>query len=91
MTRSRFYRKKYARELVGIAEHDLQAGKVLADASLRRRESVLFFAQQAVEKSLKAVLCVLEKPLPLTNDLELIIDRLEQCGLQVPHAEDVAE
>lgn len=91
MTKDRLYQKEYARELLAVALEDLEAGKVLAAAGLSRKENILFFAQQAVEKALKAVLCWQEKPVPLTHTLELIIDRVAQCGLSVPYGEELAD
>jgi len=43
-----------------------------------------FHAQQAVEKSIKAVLAAREEPFPFTHDLEGLIERYASAGIEVP-------
>jgi len=43
-----------------------------------------FHAQQAVEKSIKAVLASREQGFPLTHDLEGLLERCGQVGVEVP-------
>lgn len=47
-------------------------------------EQVCFHAQQAVEKSLKAVLLFRRIEFPFTHDLEELIETLEQAGVKLP-------
>jgi len=76
MTKEQKFKKEYAFELLKIAEGDLETTEVLLSASIGRKENVCFNAQQAIEKSLKAVLCYLELPVPFTHNLDILIDRL---------------
>ena len=47
-----------------------------------------FHAQQAAEKSLKAVIATRGLPVPRTHDLDLLAERLEDDGAQLPVARD---
>lgn len=76
--RERVFKKIYARELVGIAEGDLESAKALIDANRGRPENICYHAEQCVEKSLKAILVHLEKPVPVTHDLGIITERVNQ-------------
>jgi len=78
---TKLFKKEYALELFRIAENDLETGKVLATATKVRRETVLFNLEQAVEKSLKAVLCHYEKPIPFTHDIYAILLLFDQNNL----------
>jgi HEPN domain-containing protein len=73
----KLFKKEYAKELFKIAENDLVTAKVLSKSSEVRGETILFHIEQAVEKSLKAMLCYSNKPVPLTHDLYAIIQRFE--------------
>lgn len=76
--RERIFKKVYARELVGIAEGDLESAKALADINRGRPENICYHAEQCVEKSLKALLVHFEKPVPITHDLGIITERINQ-------------
>lgn len=76
--RERVFKKIYARELVGIADGDLESAKALIDANRGRPENICYHAEQCVEKSLKALLVHLEKPVPVTRDLGIITERVNQ-------------
>jgi len=76
MTKERLFKKEYAKELVSVAKSDLKAAQILAKSDLKRQELVLFHVQQAIEKSLKAILCWQGKPVPMVHSLSIIIDRL---------------
>ena len=43
-----------------------------------------FHAQQAVEKSIKAVLAANDHPFPFTHDLEGLIERCHDVGVELP-------
>ncbi len=71
----RIFKKEYAPELLRIAESDLESAQILFQAKRGRFENVLFHAAQAVEKSLKAVLCAQGKPVPLTHQLYTVVSQ----------------
>lgn len=48
-------------------------------------EQICFHAQQAVEKSLKAVLLFRRIDFPFTHDLEELIETFEHAGVELPH------
>jgi HEPN domain-containing protein len=73
----KIFKKEYAQELLRIAENDLLSGIALSKVQTIRKETVLFHFEQAVEKALKAVLCHLGKPLPLTHDIYAIVQRFD--------------
>ena len=77
----RLFKAEYAHELLDIAHSDLLTAKALTNVIGIRRENILFHVEQAIEKALKAVLCYKLLPIPLTHDLNLIIDRLARVGL----------
>lgn len=70
------FKKEYAFKLLGIAENDFYVGEFLTTAPKCRPEVILFQAQQAVEKSIKAVLVFREQQVPLTHSLEDLIAEL---------------
>lgn len=47
-------------------------------------EQICFHAQQAVEKTLKAVLLHEKVDFPFTHDLEVLLDTLHGAGMEVP-------
>ena len=54
-------------------------------ANPRIADSVIgLHAQQAIEKSLKAVMAVRELKVPRTHDLDLLAERIEADGVQLP-------
>jgi HEPN domain-containing protein len=77
----RIFKPEYAEELLGIAHSDLVTAKALINAKGVRPENTLFHVEQAIEKALKAVLCSKSLPIPLTHDLNLLIDRLAPIAL----------
>ena len=70
------FSKAYAGEMIRIARGDLSSAEVLLKAKAGRAENVCYLAHQAIEKSLKAVLCHLELAVPLVHDLGALIARL---------------
>lgn len=66
---------------MAIAESDLATAIYLSQSESIRKETTLFNVEQAVEKAIKAVLCHLEKPVPLTHDLYAVIQALPQNNL----------
>ena len=72
------FKKESAFKQMRIAENDLYAAEVLLTAPKCRPELILYQVQQAIEKSLKAVLIFEEKAVPLTHSLELLISELSE-------------
>ena len=65
------------------ARSDLKLAK-LGIAQDVLREQICFHAQQAVEKSLKAVLLHFKVDFPFTHDLEELLDTLKIAGISIP-------
>ena len=65
------------------AESDLEAVRVLADA--RQADDVIgFHAQQAIEKSLKAVLASRQATFPPSHDLAALAGLVTNLGIDLP-------
>ncbi len=47
-------------------------------------EDLCFDAQQAVEKSLKALLVRLDKPFPKTHSIGMLLKLVEETGVEIP-------
>ena len=47
-------------------------------------EDLCFDAQQAVEKSLKALLVRLDKPFPKTHSIGMLLKLIEETGIEIP-------
>ena len=47
-------------------------------------EDLCFDAQQAVEKSLKALLVRLDKPFPKTHSIGMLLKLIEETGVEIP-------
>lgn len=67
------YRPEYAVELLEIARGDLESADALASTGRGRPENVAYLAHQAVEKSLKAVVCAHGRAIMHTHDLEALL------------------
>jgi HEPN domain-containing protein len=70
---------QYAPELIRIAEGDLGSARLLLEQFgmfKSRAENIFFLAQQSMEKSLKAVLCLHGVPVPLVHELGTLIAKL---------------
>jgi HEPN domain-containing protein len=73
-----------ALRFLDLAKADAQAFRVLAASTQVRPAITLFHAQQAVEKSLKAVLFVKGLEFRRTHDLFELADRLRATGVDLP-------
>lgn len=74
----------------GLAERDLEKARRLAEDP-PYPEGVCFYAQQAVEKALKACCCALGvERIPRTHDLVELAELIEESGGEAPTA-DVLE
>lgn len=85
----RKFKKAYGKELISLAEQDLDAAKWLSRSTEVRPEITLFHVGQTIEKSMKAVLCHFEIPVPLTHDLLAVLQTLPSD--QRPPDKDVLE
>ncbi len=74
----RLFEKKYAGDLIRIAEGDFKSARFLAAASPKdiRIENAFYLCQQSLEKSLKAVLVANEIAVPLVHDLGSLLSRI---------------
>jgi HEPN domain-containing protein len=84
MVRDKIFKREFATELFSIAENDLQAAKTLDADPAVRKETAMLMIQQAIEKSLKSLLCFREISIPQTHDLNLIIDRIQSAQIALP-------
>ncbi|MBK5219958.1 MAG: HEPN domain-containing protein [Thermoleophilia bacterium] len=78
-----------AKQMLGLAREDLAAANALRDAEGVSASKTGFSAQQAVEKSLKAVLATQDDEFPFTHNLTLLMQLCEDVGHPVPP--DLAE
>jgi len=69
--------------LLDKARADLEAARALASDERQADHIVGFHAQQAVEKSAKAVLAIRSIEMPRTHDLAYLLALLEDGGLEV--------
>jgi HEPN domain-containing protein len=72
--------REVAELLLEKARGDLAAAQLLAADERQADHVVGFHAQQAVEKSIKAVLAIREVEIPLTHDLAFLISLAEDGG-----------
>jgi HEPN domain-containing protein len=84
MNKPRRFKKDYALELQRVAWDDYQTAVILQDAKLARKENILFHVQQAIEKSLKALICWRGLAVPLVHDMNEIVHALPNFE-SVPH------
>ncbi len=72
---------KCARMLLEASERDIEALRGMGDASTFADEIFGFHVEQAAEKLLKAWLALLGETYPLTHDLELLFNLLQERGV----------
>ena len=82
---------KQARVLVQAAKRDLSALRGMDDADVFADQVFGFHAQQAAEKLLKAWLALLGEVYPLTHDLEVLLNRLQEREVSVDHLRPLVE
>jgi HEPN domain-containing protein len=90
MTKSRVFKKSYAEQLMRIAQGDLEAATILAKGNTTRKENIFFHAGQAIEKAIKCVLCHRGEAVPLTHDLNILIERIP-VERQLPYADQLED
>ncbi len=67
---------------VRLAMEDLRYSRVGMEQGLEPKYAA-FHAQQAVEKALKALLISLGVSIPKTHDIEVLLAKIAECGLDV--------
>ena len=80
-----------ARRLLKAARSDLRAAGALAADAEQENDVVGFHAQQAVEKSIKAVLAASGAEIPFTHDVSFLVDVADEHGSAVPERVAQAE
>lgn len=80
-----------ARNLLGIAQRDLRALAGMLDADIFVDEIFGFHVQQAVEKLLKAWLSALGQVYPLTHNLDVLLQLLEDLDCDVSEYRQLAD
>lgn len=70
------FKKETAFKLYKVAQDDLYSARILYSAPQHRPETVIYHAQQCIEKCLKAAIIYFELPVPLTHDLDLLTEQL---------------
>lgn len=69
--------------MLKIARRDLAAAAGMLDGEIFEEVIWGFQLQQTVEKSLKAWLYLLDQDVPFTHNLTLLLQLLQDCGLDV--------
>lgn len=75
----KLFKPEYSFELLKIAAGDLGSAEILVKnfgAENSRAENIFFLAQQSIKKSLKAVLCALQLPIPMVHELGVLVGKL---------------
>ncbi|MGZ3782743.1 MAG: HEPN domain-containing protein [Pseudobdellovibrionaceae bacterium] len=67
---------EYSKELLEIAEGDLNTAIAIKDNPIARMENAFYMVQQSIEKGLKAVLVFRKIPVPLVHDLGILLAKL---------------
>ncbi len=80
--------REEAERLLRLARRDEAAFVALLAAPSVALAVACFHAQQAVEKALKAVMCLCGLEFRRTHDLEALADKLADAGLAVPATDE---
>lgn len=83
---SKKFHRAYAKTLFKIAEGDLATAEILLAHSGGRPENTFYLCQQAIEKTLKAVLCHHGFAIPMTHDIGALLAALPE-GISRPPEE----
>jgi len=73
-----------ARRFLKLASDDFAAFRALVATPHIRQAIAIFHVQQAIEKSMKAVLFTMGAEFRRTHDLYELADRVEQAGVTLP-------
>lgn len=83
------FNRLYGKVLLRIAEGDLNSARILAEHPGGRPENTVYLLQQAVEKTLKAVLCHCDLAVPLTHDIAALLAALPEKISRPPGETDL--
>ncbi len=84
---SRKYKKEYAFELIKIARGDIDSAIGLIQSKKGRPENIVYMCQQAIEKTIKSVICFQNLPILHTHDLEALIVMLPSNVPPIPDSQ----
>ena len=79
---------KYPCEWLRKARADIEASGITLERGLA--DIAASHAQQAAEKSLKALLAAVNKRPPKTHDIDYLADRLEEAGVKIPMRDEIS-
>lgn len=71
--KKQLFPKEYSKELLKIAQGDLESAVGLSKLNTGRPENIIFLAQQSVEKYIKAVLVHIQIAFPTVHDLGILV------------------
>jgi len=80
-----------ARQMLAAADRDFRALAAMTDPDVFADEVFGFHAQQAIEKSLKAWLSLIDLEYPRTHDMSLLLSVLDEHGESVEPFEELVE
>lgn len=72
--------REEAERLLRLAERDYHVFEILAATGEQAHAAAGFHAQQAIEKALKALMCLHDIEIPRSHDLESLLKRLGGTG-----------
>lgn len=72
----KIFSPEYAKELMEIAFGDFHSAIAIQKSPTARLENAFYMIQQAIEKSLKAVLVSKKIPVPLVHDLGILLAKI---------------
>ena len=75
--------RQQAQQLLTIAQRDLKALTGMMDSQVFADEIFGFHLQQAAEKLLKAWIAAIGEVYPLTHDLGILLQQLEEGGFEI--------
>lgn len=75
--KERIFNFEYGQELLSIAHGDYESAKELYLGTKGRKENIIYIAQQAIEKAIKAVLVHKKLPVPHTHDILVLLTKLQ--------------
>jgi len=68
----------------------LSAAELLHATGKARAETIVFHVQQAIEKTLKAVICFSGRPIPLVHDIGILVGKIDPSN-PPPHGFDLTD
>ncbi len=87
----KLFQPDYSEQLLRIAQGDLESARAIASYTSARIENAFYMLQQAIEKSIKAVLVYHQIPVPLVHDLGILIAKIPSELPAPPHGYELSE